>query len=416
MPNEDEIMWSTSRLPERLEPTEYARRLDRACEESGSDLIDLTESNPTRLFPEHREAVGEAFVEAARRAASSAYEPNPRGLVEAREGVCEYYAARGAELDPSQVTVTASTSEAYAWLAKVLTDAGSEVLVPTPSYPLFEHLMRMENVDVVSHRFRYDGTWSLDFGDLRRRLDACDDPRALFQVSPNNPTGHVMNAEEFARLGAICAERNLALVVDEVFLDFGLDTEAPVSTVERFQRNPDVRPPVCFTLAGLSKSAGLPGAKFGWIVTQGDRSTLPGATSRLEFIADNFLSASTVSQLLAATVLSDLESFQEAVRSRTRRNLSRLRTAFADDAACEVYPADAGWYGVVRIPRVVDPQTFTLELVRRDDVLVQPGFLYDFERGVHLVASLLPPPDDFDAGVERIRRSVAHRLAELSED
>jgi len=398
-------MWSSRRLPDRLESTEFARRLGQLRERAGEDLVDLTLSNPSRIFPEHRREMRKAHRDAVEEAGRRPYEPEPLGLAEARRAIADYYDRHDGDIPPERIGLTASTSEAYTWLAKILADPGGSVLVPTPSYPLFEHLVRLECVEARRYDYRFDGRWHLDAGDLRRQLDETADPRAIFAVSPNNPTGHVLSDDEFSRLAAICSERSLPLVVDEVFLDYGLDEASPTSVASRLRSGE--RPPLVAILSGLSKTAALPGAKVGWMALAGDDTPVDEALQRLSFVGDTFLSVATVSQLLVPRVLGDLGDFHRAVRERTRENLATLREQFDALATCDVYPAEAGWYAVARTPDVVDPADWTLELLEERGVLVQPGFLYDFHRRSQVVLSLLPAVEQFAEGVDRL---VDHRV------
>lgn len=402
-------MWSNRRLPERLESTDYARRLEHLRQRAGDELVDLTLSNPSRIFPEHRREMREAHRAAVEEAGERPYAPEPLGLLEARRAISDYYDDRGGSIPPERIGLTASTSEAYTWLAKLFADPGGSVLVPTPSYPLFEHLMRLECVEVDRYHYRFDGRWHLDAGHLRRQLGESDDPRAIFAVSPNNPTGHVLSDDEFSRLAAICSERSLPLVVDEVFVDFGLDDPDPRSVASRVQSGE--RPPLVAVLSGLSKTAALPGAKVGWMALAGDEAEVDGALRRLEFVGDTFLSVATASQLLVPRILDDLGDFHRSVRVRTRENLATLRDRFDALSTCDIYPAEAGWYAVARLPGFVDPADWSLDLLEDSGVLVQPGFLYDFRRGSHIVLSLLPAKPEFTEGVDRLADHLRDELS-----
>jgi len=348
---------------------------------------------------------------ARRRAADEAgripYDPEPLGIGRARGAVADYYRRRGAELSPDRVALTASTSEAYGWLAKLLADPSGEILVPTPSYPLFEHLMRLECVELHRYPYRFDGRWHLDVGQLHRGLEDARNPRAIVAVSPNNPTGHLLEEPELEAVVDLCAEHRIPLIVDEVFVDFGLDVRDPTPILARDGARANL--PLVVALSGLSKTAALPGAKLGWMAVAGDRAVAAEAMTRIAFVADQYLSASTSSQLLATEVIGELDDFHAAVEGRTRENLAELRRRFQTLDACEVYPAEAGWYAVIRTPNVLDPATFALELVERRDLLVQPGFLYDFRPG-HFVVSLLPEAGEFRRGSERLATALERRI------
>ena len=393
-------MWSKTRLPDRLQPTDFSENLEALRERAGSQLYDLTLSNPTVDFPAHRRRMARCLERAADRLADQPYRPVAQGLTEARRAVCAYYDERGEKLGPEDLVLTASTSEAYTWLAKCFADPGAEILVPTPSYPLFEHLLRVESLQTRSYRFEYDGAWHLDVGDLRRRLEACERPAAIFCVSPNNPTGHTLTAREFDRLARLSRRYELPLVVDEVFLDYPLGGEAPGSALGFAETSP--APPLTFVLSGLSKVAGLPGAKLGWLAVKGREELRQRAIERLSFIADTFLSVSSLTQLATAEILASVDRFHSRVCERTAENLAQLDDLLDSLPACTRYPSQAGWYAVVRIPSFIDEASFVTDLLDRRHVGLQPGFFYDLRPDSHLVVSLLPSPDRFAEGAARL--------------
>lgn len=351
---------------------------------------DLTASNPT--------AVGLAWDEAALAAALGApgvarYDPVPFGAWAARAAVADYYAARGAAVDPARVVLTASTSEAYGWLFKLLCDPGDEALVARPGYPLFDELARLEGVALRGFPLACEGRWELDVAAVRAALTART--RAVMLVHPNNPTGSFVSSEARDALAALCAERGLALVVDEVFLDWAWRPPAPRSFADESRC-------LTFTLGGLSKAALLPQVKLAWTVVSGPAEPRDEALARLDLIADGYLSVSAAAQLAAPTILARSGSLVELARSRIRANLAALRAAVTPTSGVTVLPAEAGWYAVLRVPATRSEDEWVLAL--RDDAraLVQPGWFYDFGRGAHLVVSLLPEPAVFAAAIARV--------------
>ncbi len=348
-------------------PNALARALERCTPD-----FDLTLSNPTKA--------GFRYAEAEVRAALSSpgvmgYEPRPFGSDEARAAVGALVGA-----DPQRVVVTASTSESYAWLLKVLCDPGDEVLCPRPSYPLFEHLAAFESVRLVPYRVVYDGAWHVDTGSVRPTSRT----RAIFVVSPNNPTGHYAAPEVLARL----AEHGLPLIVDEVFAPYRLvPGDAP--------RALDAPGLVC-SLGGLSKQAGLPQLKAGWMAFSGPTGPL---LERLELVADTYLSVGAPVQHALPTLLAHRVEAQ--ILARVRGNLAALHRLTAETPV-EVLRVEGGWSAVLALPGVRSEEAWVLSLLEQDGVLVQPGWFYDFEREPFVVVSLLPPPSSFAGGVERL--------------
>ena len=337
------------------------------------ELLDLNETNPTRAsLPYPTDALSEALARGAR----ATYDPDPRGLRSAREAL-----AAELDCDADDLILTASTSEAYSFLFKLLTDPGDAILTPTPSYPLLEHLAALEQVEL--------GTFALEF---HRRWEIHDVPvtertRAIVVVNPNNPTGSFVTAEEQERL----ARQGIPIVSDEVFLDYPLD-----ATGQSFVRD-DV---LTFTLGGLSKSAGLPHFKLGWI-----RASGPGkreALDALELIADNFLSVATPVQVALPDLLRLAPQIRAAISARTRRNLATLRSHVPGSA--QVLPVEGGWAAVIRVPRVMSDEELAIALLDHG-VVVQPGYLFDFPEG-YLVVSLLTREETFSEGVKRIASAL----------
>jgi aspartate/methionine/tyrosine aminotransferase len=301
-------------------------------------------------------------------------------------------------VDPDDLLLAASTSEAYGWLFKALCDPGDAVLVPTPSYPLFDFLASLESVRLVPYPLRYVGAWYVDFAALQQAVEIEGErARAIVVVNPNNPTGSFLHADERRRLTAFAAERGLAIIADEVFADFshGEPKEDLVDTLV------DEQDALCFSLSGISKVLGLPQMKLGWVHVAGPAEERRLARHRLELIADTYLSVSAPVQHALPAWLLLRRSIQAAIADRARTNLAAAH-ALVDGTACHALRADGGWYVVLRVPATRSEERWTLELLDEDDVLVQPGYFYDFDDEAYLVLSLLPERTAFAEGVRRI--------------
>ncbi len=356
---------------------------------SGAAILDLTESNPTRAGLDYP---GGELLAALADSRSLLYDPDPRGLLAAREAVSGYYAQRGVEVPPSRILLTASTSEAYSYLFKLLADPGDEILVPRPSYPLFDYLAAMESVRVVQYPLRYDGVWHIDFDALANAITPRT--RAIVVVNPNNPTGSYLKRSEWERLQAF----GLPILSDEVFSDFGFGPSADRVATLAGQSNA-----LTFSMSGLSKIAGLPQMKLGWIVAGGPNHA--AALEGLEWIADTFLSVATPVQWALPRTLAASATVQEQIRQRTRANLGHL-VACAAGSPCRCLRSEGGWYAILEVPRIRTEEEWAPGLLADSDVLVQPGFFYDFEAEAFLVLSLLTPPAIFAEGVRRILDSA----------
>jgi alanine-synthesizing transaminase len=383
----------SGRLPHDLEPNAWARLLE-ARRAAGAGLLDLAETNPTHV------GLGGAGLEelaALAQAAGARYEPDPRGCRAAREAVVGYYAARGLVVDPERVVLTASTSESYTHLFRLLADPGGTFLVPAPSYPLFEPLAQLEGVTLRPYRLAWDGAWHLDTDSLER---ACgDDVCGVIVVQPNHPTGSCLDGAERELLAALCRRHGAAIVADEVFGDFARGAGPLASFVG------EARVPT-FVLSGLSKVCGMPQMKLGWIVVDGPPAERATALRGLEWIADLFLSVSTPVQVALPRLLAARGPFQARLRERLARNLAALDRLVAARPELEVMAAQGGWAAVLRVPRLRSDEDWALALLERD-VVVHPGHFYDFTDEGHLVLSLIPEPDVFHAGVARIAEVAA---------
>ena len=373
-----------------MAPNRLTRTLD-GYRRDGILFADLTESNPTR--------VGIPYPESLLRPLSDSralqYEPHPFGLAQAREAVAVDAQRRGAVVQAGDVVLTASTSESYSWLFKLLCDPGDTVLVPVPSYPLFEHLTRMEGVAAAPYRLEYHGRWEIDIESVRAAPAAT---RALILVSPNNPTGSYITAREFAQLLAICESRGWTLIADEVFADYVLEGQSPLTDLAG---RADV---LTFTLGGASKTLGLPQVKLGWMIAGGPQEQRRAALAALEHIADSYLSVSTPVQVAAPSLLRDAVPVRAAIYDRVRQNLKHARAIARQYPACEILLVEGGWFATVRVPATRPEDTLVIDLLAAERVLVHPGYFFDFLHEAFVVVSLLPEAAVFVDAFERSLR------------
>lgn len=382
----------SSRVPRTFTPNRLTSALD-AQRRAGRRVVDLTQSNPTRAGLAYPPDLLVPLADPR----GLVYRPHALGLPEARAAVAADYARRGIRVEPERIVLTASTSEAYSLLFKVLCDPGDEVLVPRPSYPLFEHLTTLDAVSAVPYALDYHGDWSIDIDSLERAVTPRS--RAVLAVSPNNPTGSYLKRAELDALERVAAERDLALIVDEVFADYRLpdgDAAAFASPLAGVRA-------LTFCLGGLSKSIGLPQAKLAWIAVAGPSAAIGDALGRLEFVCDTYLSVSTPVQA-ATELLTSGAPVRQAIQERVLTNFRHLRAAVGAAPACRVLRAEGGWYGVVQVPSLSTEEELVLDLLQGDGVLVHPGYFFDFPRESFLVVSLLPRAAEFAEGVAAIVR------------
>ncbi len=358
----------------------------------GRSLVDLTTSNPTRVeLPYPPDLLAPLAAPDA-----LAYDPAPFGLPAAREAVAAQLAGRGVPVHPDRVVLTASTSEAYGLLFKLLCDPGDAVLVPQPSYPLFEHLTRLDGVAARSYRLEYHGRWQVDVDGLAAMVDART--RAVLLVSPNNPTGSFVRGDELAAVREIALRHELAIICDEVFAGYPME-DAEAGRSGALVADTEA---LTFTLGGLSKSAGLPQLKLGWILMGGPRGLVVPARDRLELVCDTYLSVATPVQLAAGVLLERSRPVADAILDRVRANYAALRRLAERFPACRVLPTEGGWYAVVQVPATRSEEALVVGLLRRDGVFVHPGYFFDFAREAFLVLSLLPPVDAFAGAATRV--------------
>ena len=352
----------------------------------GRKILDLTVSNPTRAGLSYDET---AILDALRNPTSLDYDPQPKGLRSAREAVANY----GAGLDSGSLVLTTSTSEGYSYVFRLLCNSEDEVMVPKPSYPLFDFLADLQDVKLVPYPLIYDHGWQIDFPTLEQALTPKS--RAIVLVHPNNPTGSFISPEERARLNQLCRDRNLSLIVDEVFLDYAHDG----SQHETFAANDQA---LTFTLSGLSKISGLPQMKLAWIAVSGPQKEATEAMQRLEIIADTYLSVSAPVQLAAKTMLDQRLKLQPQLMHRMQTNLSELDLQLAKQKSCTRLALQGGWYAVLRVPVTRSDEDLAIELLTQKSVLVHPGHFYDFPTDGFLVLSLITPEPTFHEGISQL--------------
>jgi alanine-synthesizing transaminase len=406
-----------------------------AARASGANILDLTVSNPTRAGLCYDEAT---ILRSLCAPQAIDYDPQPKGLRQAREAVAAYY--RGAHdpgghsngglhsFDPEHLVLTTSTSEGYSYIFRLLCNPGDELLVPKPSYPLFEFLADLEDVKLVPYPLIYDHGWQMDFPSLEKSVTPRT--RGVVVVHPNNPTGSYVQAHELSLLNKFCREHGPALIADEVFLDYQLDVgtaapstssgQAPGCPVERsstaspsstssiarhpsFTANQDV---LTFTLSGLSKVSALPQMKVAWIAVSGPRAETAPALARLEVIADTYLSMNAPLQWATPALLKQRTSLQNQLLDRVRGNLAELDRQLAAQKTCERLDVQGGWYAILRVPVTKSDEDLAVEVLQNKSVLVHPGHFYDFPSDGYLVLSLITPAADFSEGLGRILELV----------
>jgi len=379
----------------RLSPNALTRAIAEA-HASGQEILDLTVSNPTEagVRPDP-EIVLAALVNPE----AMHYDPQPRGLLEARQSVCRYYRESHEvfDLDPDRLILTTSTSEAYSYVFRLLCNPGDEILVPKPGYPLFEFLADLADVKLVPYPLLYDHGWQIDFDSLYKA--ATPRSRAVILVHPNNPTGYYVSASETSALNAFCRDYGLALIVDEVFLDYAHDGTLRGS----FVANADA---LTFTLSGVSKISALPQMKLAWVAASGPQEMLAQAGARLEIIADTFLSMNAPVQLAASVLLDQRRQIQPILIDRLRANLAELDGQLAGRPSCTRLLVEGGWYVVLRVPVLGTDEDLAIDLLRKMGVIVHPGHFYDFPNEGHLVLSLITEPEAFREGMARLLQCV----------
>ena len=390
-----------------------ANAYTRAIEEhrlANRELLDLTASNPTTVGLHYDE---DKLLRALANPQALTYDPSPKGLLSAREAIADYYAERGIQIPPDDLILTTSTSEGYTFLFRLLCEPGDAVLVPTPSYPLFDFLADLQDVKLVPYELVYDHGWQIDFHSLESVLRDQNDKgsgggakcKAILVVHPNNPTGSFVKPAEAAQLARFCAKNNLAIIADEVFLDYSLktpDSGAVAAPSFASRLDADSSQALTFTLSGLSKIVALPQMKVAWIAVSGPDSLKREALNRLEIIADTYLSMNAPVQWAIQAMLEERVDIQRQLIARIQANLAELDRQLAGQTLCARLQVEGGWYVILRVPVTGSDEELAISLLRSTGVLVQPGHFYDFARDGYLVLSLITPQEVFVPGIERL--------------
>jgi len=360
-------------------------------EKSGRAVLDLTVSNPTRVGVQHDERIVQSLLNPK----ALDYDPQPKGMLSAREAVVNYYRDqyKGSDFDPESLILTTSTSEGYSYVFRLLCNPQEEILVPKPSYPLFEFLADLQDVKLVPYPLLYDHGWQIDFPSLNNAVTS--KTRAVVLVHPNNPTGSYVSQSEQNSLNKFCNEHGLALIVDEVFLDYSHDAARRPT----FAAN---NAALTFTLSGLSKISALPQMKLAWIVTSGPAEQVHAAMQRLEVIADTYLSVNAPIQLATAVLLDQRRIVQSFLLTRLQVNLEEFDQQLSRQKLCVRLHVEGGWYAVLRVPVTQSDEDLAIAIMKNLSVLVHPGHFYDFASDGYLVVSLITEPKEFSEGIKRV--------------
>lgn len=354
----------------------------------GKTVLDLTESNPTRCglaYPQKE------LLSALSQDANMLYSPSTKGLLSSREAVAAYYAQKNIKVSPEQIFLTASTSEAYSFLFRLLADPGENILFPAPSYPLFDFLVDLNDLERGFYPLEYADRWMVDLDGVQENIN--EKTKALVTVNPNNPTGSFIKRDELAQLNKICKTRQCALISDEVFFDYAIADSPDFVSFAGNQDN------LTFTMGGLSKTLGLPQMKLSWTIVSGPEDVVKDAVNRLEIIADTYLSVNTPVQNALASWLNLRPGIQKAIMDRVRMNRDELAKKFAGESLLHT---EGGWYAVVKMADGLDEESLVEELLVKDRVYVHPGYFFNFSEGAYLILSLLPPAETFSEGIKRI--------------
>lgn len=364
---------------------------------SGRHILDLTVSNPTEcgfIYPEKE------ILSSFENHLSMVYDPNPRGLLSARQSVSEYYQQKNITVDPSNIFLTTSTSEAYSIAFKLLCNPGDSVLVPKPSYPLFEYLAQINDVKLQHYNLRYDDEWCLDIESLNNlMIENIGKIKAIVIVNPHNPTGMFLKKDEYDAIKEFARQHSLALIVDEVFIDYAFEDDE-----RRISSTANETEVLTFTLNGISKMIGLPQMKLGWLVVSGKSSVVSEAAARLEIICDTFLSVNTPVQVALPKLLTEEKNIQNQILNRVKSNYNTLLTTHNSQPTSQSSPllSEGGWYGIIRVPRTKSDEEWALQLLEKKGVYVYPGYFFDFQNEGYLVISLLVENSIFQKAVSGI--------------
>ncbi len=393
------------------EPFLFSRRTDwpltankltsvlECLRDKNTPILDLTESNPTCCgfsYP------GNSIVQPLAREENLTYTPTPQGNSKTREAISAYYKERGFDVPYDRIFLTASTSEAYSYLFRLLANPSDQVLFPRPSYPLFSFLGDLSDCIMDTYPLRYDGKWRIDLNAVSTILR--HDTKAFVLVSPNNPTGSLIQKNELKELNTLCRQQNTALICDEVFSDFVFDQSTDyISLVHNTQV-------LTFVLGGISKTLGLPQMKLSWIIINGPQDLVKRASSRLEVIADTYLSVNTPVQNALSVWLPHRKKIQSEINGRIKENYSTLKKLSENTDTCELLTIEGGWYAVLKIPETYSEEEWALSFLNKDHVFVHPGYFFDFDTEGFVVISLLPPGQIFRDGIKRIIERVTNGI------
>ncbi len=379
--------WNTT--PNRLSGLATEKHL------RGESIIDLTESNPTKCeFSYPRKEILSAFTEPS----VLAYQPEPRGLLSARKAIAEYYAVHRIVITPEQIILTSSTSEAYSFLFKLLCNVGDEVVVPQPSYPLFEYLSQLNDITLRYYRLAYDGEWHIDFASLQAQFS--DRTRAIVLVHPNNPTGSYLKQNEFDQICSLASEYRSSLIADEVFGSYDISPEAHFTNIVTYQSFVPL-----FSLNGISKLLGLPQLKLSWIVVNGNLKQREEVLNRLDIIADTFLSVNTPVQVALPKLLRSSSDVRNQIHLRIQTNYQLLQRIFTDSST-SVLRVEGGWSAILQLPQKYSDDNWAEEILTHQNILVQPGHFFDMEQKSCIVISLLPISRLFEDSIQQLRRFI----------
>jgi len=361
----------------------------------GETILDLTESNPTRCGF----LLESLLLESLSTPQAALYDPQPRGLASARQSIAAWYAGRGTIVDPENVLLTSGTSEAYSHIFRLLCNAGDSILVPKPSYPLFDYLCRLHDIEAFHYHLRYDGEWHIDVESLHDAVSKST--RAILLVHPNNPTGSYVTNDERVKIVDFARRHELAVIVDEVFLDFALSTNERRSGSFAAERGV-----LTFSLNGISKLLALPQMKLAWIAVSGSEASSKEAIGRLEVIADTYLSVGTPIQLALPELLKAGPSITEKITARIRQNYRHIRSMIGESSLVSLLTTEGGWNAIVRLPNMMSDEAWALRLLKDCNVLVHPGHFFEISRNVCVVISLLPQESVFSEGIAGILQAV----------
>ena len=385
-----------------LVPNHYTQALEDH-QNAGREFLDLTVSNPTTIgltYHDHE------LLQALAHPGALTYQPSAQGMLPAREAVTDYYAGKGSSVSPEDLVLTTSTSEAYSFVFRLLCDPGDAVLVPAPSYPLFDCLGELNDVRLMPYELVYDHGWQIDFKSVRAAMHHIQSEgarcRAVLVVHPNNPTGSYVKTHEAAELNQLCATDEMAIIADEVFLDYSLAGQSPLT----FSAN---KPALTFTLSGLSKVSCLPQMKVAWVAVSGPEALKSEALARLEVIADTYLSMNAPAQLALPSMLAGRHHIQSQILQRARTNLAELDAMLAIQKLCHRLEVEGGWYVVLRVPALGSDEDLAVSLLIETGVLLQPGYFYNFPSEGYLVASLITNTGEFQEGISRVLRFISKR-------